>query len=64
MRSTVEIIMIMITGTVCFILISASIAPLITGKQLSETKAKMLVGMVGSLVAIISMHIGRKGGGK
>ena len=64
MRPTVEIIMIMITVTVCFILISASIAPVITGKPLSETKAKMLVGMVGSLIAIISMHIGRRGGGR
>ena len=63
-KSTVEIIMIMITGTVCFILISASIAPLVTGRQLSEVKAKMLVGMVGSLIAIISMHIGRRGGGR
>ena len=63
-KSTVEIIMIMITATVCFILISASVVPAITGKPLSETKAKMLVGMVGSLIAIISMHIGRKGGGR
>lgn len=59
---TVDKIMIMLAGTVCFILISASISPFITGKQLTETKVKMLVGIIGSLVAIISMYIGRKGG--
>ena len=60
--TAVEKIILMITATVCLILIVSSIGPLITGKSLTETKAKMLVGVVGSLVAIISMYIGRRGG--
>jgi len=59
---SVERIIFMITGTVCFILILSAVTPLITGKPLTDTKAKMLVGVVGSLVAIISMYIGRRGG--
>jgi len=59
---SVEKLLIMITATVCFILILAAITPLVTGKPLTDTKAKMLVGVIGSLVAIISMYIGRRGG--
>ena len=59
---SVEKLLFMITVTVCLILILAAITPLITGKPLTDTKAKMLVGVVGSLVAIISMYIGRRGG--
>ena len=59
---SVEKLLFMITFTVCLILILAAITPLITGKPLTDTKAKMLVGVVGSLVAIISMYIGRRGG--
>jgi len=60
--TAVEKIILMITGTVCLILILSSVGPLITGRALTETKAKMLVGVIGSLVAIISMYIGRRGG--
>lgn len=59
---SVEKIIFMLTVTVCLILVLASVSPLITGKPLTDTKAKMLVGVVGSLVAIISMYIGRRGG--
>jgi len=59
---SVEKLLIMITATVCLILILSAVAPLITGKPLTDTKAKMLVGVIGSLVAIISMYIGRRGG--
>jgi len=58
----VDKIIIMITATVCLILILAAINPLITGKSLSDSKAEIMAGIVISLVAIISMYIGRRGG--
>ncbi len=61
---TVDIIMIMITGTVCLILVMAAVSPLITGKPLTDIKSKMLVGVLGSLVSIISFYIGRRIGGR
>jgi len=53
----------MITATVCLILILVAMNPLITGKSLSDSKAEMMVGLVITLIAIISMYIGRRGGG-
>jgi len=52
--------MLMLTGTVCLIVILVSLSPVITGKQLSETKAKMMVGVIGSMISIISMYVGAK----
>lgn len=60
MSSTLSIVILMLTGTVCAILIMVAISPLITGKALSETKAKMMVGIVGSMISIISMYVGAK----
>ena len=60
MRNNLNIIMLMLTGTVCLILILVSLSPVITGKQLSETKAKMMVGVIGSMISIISMYVGAK----
>ena len=60
---TVDIIIIMLSATVCLIMIMAAISPLITGKPLTDIKAKMLVGVLGSIVSIISFYIGRRIGG-
>jgi len=60
MSNTLSIVILMLTGTVCAILFMVAISPLITGKALSETKAKMMVGIVGSMISIISMYVGAK----
>jgi len=52
-----------ITVTICLVVLLASVSPLITGRPLNDNKSKMLVGIVASLVAIVSMYIGRRGGG-
>jgi len=62
MKAPVETIMIMITATVCLILILVALNPWITGKSLSDAKAEMMVGILIALIAIISMYIGRRGG--
>lgn len=60
MRNNLNVIILMLTGTVCLILILVTLSPVITGKQMSETKAKMMVGVIGSMISIISMYVGAK----
>ena len=60
MMASVDKIMLMLTGTVCLVVIAVSFIPIITGNQLSETKAKMMAVIVTSMISIISMYIGAK----
>ena len=54
--------MAILTVTVCFTVGSISIVPFTDEMQnsLSEGKAKLFVGVVSSLVSIISMYIGSR----
>ena len=54
----IDIVAMLLTVTLCFILSLSAMSPLITGNPLSDTKAKMLVGLVSSVVSIVSMYIG------
>lgn len=60
MRNNLNLVMLMLTGTVCAVVFLVSVAPFITGKELSETKAKMMAGIVGSMISIVSMYVGAK----
>jgi len=55
-----NVVMLMLTGTVCGVVVLVAFSPLITGKALSETKAKMMVGIITSMISIISMYVGAK----
>ena len=58
MWEPIDIIAMLLTVTICLILILSSVAPVITGTSLSEAKAKLLVGLIGSVVSVVSMYIG------
>jgi len=60
MNNNLSIVILMLTGTVCVIVLLVAVSPLITGRELTETKAKMMAVIVGSMISIISMYVGAK----
>jgi len=54
----VEIAVFMMVVTVCFVVCSAALTPLFRGTMLSDTKTKLLTGIVGSLTSMISLYLG------
>jgi hypothetical protein len=51
-------VILIITVTVCLVVVLAVIAPLITGNPNSDAKADMLANVVSSLIAIVSFSLG------
>ena len=58
-----ELIPLIITGTVCLMVLGIVAASLITGEKMSEDGVKILGDIVLALVAIISFYMGRKSKG-
>lgn len=56
----VDIIIIILTLLTCFILMMASIRPLISENEIDLDTTKILAGTLGSLISIISMYVGAK----
>jgi hypothetical protein len=56
----IDIIVIILTVSVCLILVSSVMRPLITGASLSSDKAEMVAALVYACIAIISMYVGSK----
>lgn len=57
---TIDIIVLIITIVVALILLIAMVKPLITGEELSTDSYKLIAGLMGSLIAIVSMYVGSK----
>ncbi len=55
-----DIIVLILTGTIAIILISAIMGATISGKQITEWGAEILGDLSMALVAIISMYIGNR----
>jgi len=55
-----DVILLIITSTVCAILLLTIVSPLITGRVMPEEKARLISNMVLSLVAIIAYRLGQK----
>ena len=58
--NTLDKIALMVTGTVCLILLVIVVSPIFTGRVLSNEKAQMVSGLISSSVAIIGMYVGAK----
>jgi hypothetical protein len=52
-------IVLMITATICIVVVTATIGPLITGTPATQEKADLLANLVSSLIAIVSFSLGR-----
>jgi len=53
-----DIIIVLMTLTVCFIIGMAALMPLLDFKEIDHDKQKLLAGVVGSMLSIVSMYIG------
>ena len=56
----VDFIICMLVVVICFTVIGSIALPLFRGTELPETKAKMVAGIVVSVVSIVSMYVGAK----
>ena len=58
----VDVLMVAITLTICFTVATIAVSPFMDEIQngLSESKAKLFVGIVSSLVSILSMYVGAR----
>jgi len=56
--SPADVIIVLITLTVCFIMGIAALMPLLDFKEIDHDKQKLLAGVVGSMLSIISMYVG------
>jgi hypothetical protein len=55
-----DLIIIIVTISVCLALLLAMLKPLITGEPLSVEKAEMVKIIILTLVALVSVYIGKK----
>ncbi len=55
-----DIIVLILAGTVAFLLISSVLASVITGDKITEAGLKIVGDMNMAIIAIISMYIGSK----
>ncbi len=53
-----DIIIVLMTLTVCFIIGMSALMPLLDFKEIDHDKQKLLAGVVGSMLSIVSMYIG------
>ena len=51
-------IALIITVTTAAILLLTVVSPLLTGRAITDTKARMIAGLISSFVAILSMYVG------
>ncbi len=60
----VDIVVVSLTVAVCSILTGVIINAVLTGKQMSPEAGEIIGGLVGSIIAIISLYVGAKINGK
>ena len=58
--NTLDKIAVMVTATICIILLVIIVSPVFTGRVLSNEKAQMVSGLISSSIAIIGMYVGAK----
>ena len=56
----VDIIVLVLTVPVAGLILVATVAPLFTGKVISESKAELLAGLVRDVIAIVLVYVGYK----
>ena len=59
-QNATSIVVIMITGTICAALLLMFLSQLVNGSTWSESKAKLVAGIVTSLISIVSVFVGSK----
>ena len=57
---SVDIIVLILTICVCMVVIGPAINTAITGESISADKAKIMSGLIVSIIAIISIYVGAK----
>jgi hypothetical protein len=55
-----DVVVILLTLTVCFVMGNAALMPLWEFKEVDHEKQKLLAGLIGSVLSIVSMYIGAK----
>ena len=53
-----DYIAVILTFVISFLLVLAVVSPVFTGRPLSDLAIKMISGVVGSIVSIVSMYVG------
>jgi hypothetical protein len=56
----IDVVALIIATTTSLILMLAVASPLVTGVPMSESKARIVAGLVSSFVAILSMYAGSR----
>ena len=56
----IDKIALIITVTTAVILLSVTLSPMVTGRPISEDKARIVGNLVSSFIAILSMYVGSR----
>lgn len=57
---TIDIVVLILTIAVASVMLGSLFIPLVTNEPLTDVKAKILAGIITSVIAIISLYVGSK----